>query len=80
MRIGDGVLRKNLFSLQKRDASNRSSYKSNCSQKQQYLERTLRLKALRKSSSLKKVAVPKVILANAIVYNCSSETLAILHE
>ena len=39
--------------------------KSTCSQKQQYPERTLRLKVLRKSSSLEKVAIPKVTFASA---------------
>ena len=51
------------------------SLKSSCSQKQQYPEKTLRLKALRKSSFLERVAVPKVTLASAIVYNCSSKIL-----
>ena len=56
---------------------------SNCSQKQQYPKRTLKLKVLQKSSSLKKVAVlavPKVTLASAIVYNCSSKTFTLLYE
>ena len=53
---------------------------SSCFQKQQYPERTLRLKVLRKSSSLEKKAVPKVTLANAIVYNCSSEIFTILYD
>ena len=57
---------KNLFSLRKRNASNRS-LKSSCSQKQQYPKRTLRLKVLRKSSSLEKVAVPKVTLASLVL-------------
>ena len=39
--------------------------KSSSSQKQQYPERTLTLKALRKSSSLEKVAIPKVTRASA---------------
>ena len=55
--------------------------KSSCSQKQQYApERTLRLKGLQKSSSLEKQAVPKVTLANAIVYNCSFKIFTILYE
>ena len=54
--------------------------KSSSSQKQQYPERTLRLKVLRKSSSLEKVAIPKVTLASAIVYNCSSKIFTILYE
>ena len=48
---------------------------SSCSQKQQYPERTLRLKVIRNSSSLEKAAVPKVTLASANIYNCSSEIL-----
>ena len=54
--------------------------KSSCSQKQHNPEITLRLKALGKSSSLEKVAVPKVTLASAIVYNCSSKIFTILYE
>ena len=46
---------------------------SRCSQKQKYPKRTLRLKVLPKSSSLKKVVVPKVTLASVNVYNCSSK-------
>ena len=53
---------------------------SSCSQKQQYPERSLRLKVLRKSGSLEKVAVPKVTLANGNVYNCSSKIFTILYE
>ena len=55
-------------------------FQSSCSQKQQYPERTLRLKVLRKSSSLEKVAVPKVTLTSAIVYNCSSKIFTIPYE
>ena len=40
-------------------------FKSSCSQKQLYPEKILGLKVRRKSSSLKKVAVPKVTLASA---------------
>ena len=54
--------------------------KISCSQKQQYPERTLRLKVLRKSSCLEKKAAPKVTLANAIVYYCSSKIFTILYE
>ena len=50
-------------------------FKSSCSQKQQYPERTLSLKVYRKSSSLE-----KVILASAIFYNCSFEIFTILYE
>ena len=53
--------------------------KSSCSQKQQCPERTLRLKVLRKSSSLEKVAVSKVTLASAIVYTCSSKKITVLN-
>ena len=56
------------------------SLKSSCSQKQQYPEKTLRLKALRKSSFLERVAVPKVTLASAIVYNCSSKIFTMLYS
>ena len=55
-------------------------FKSRCSQKQQYPERTLRLKVLRESSALEKVAVPKVTLTSAIVYNCSSKIFTIPYE
>ena len=54
--------------------------KSSYSQKQQYPEGTLRLKVLRKISSLEKVAVPKVTRLSSIVYNCSSKIFAILYE
>ena len=54
--------------------------KSSCSQKQQYPEKTLRLKVLQKSSYLEKVAVPKVTLASTIVYNRFSKTFTILYE
>ena len=54
--------------------------KSSCSQKQLYPETILRLKVLRKSSSLEKVAVPKVTLASVIVYNCSFKVFTTLYE
>ena len=54
--------------------------KSSCSQKEQYPKRTLTLKVLRKSSSLEKVAVPKVTLASAIIYNCSSKIFTIPYK
>ena len=54
--------------------------KSSYSQKQQYPEGTLRLKVLRKISSLEKVAVPKVTRLSSIVYNCSSKIFTILYE
>ena len=54
--------------------------KSRYSQKQQYSERTLRLKVLRNSSSFEKVAVPKVTLASAIACNCSSKIFTLLYE
>ena len=41
--------------------------KSSCSQRKEYPEETLRLKVLRKSSSLEKVAVPKVTITSEIV-------------
>ena len=53
---------------------------SSCSQKQQYPKRTWRLKVLRKSSSLEKVAVSKVALASANVCNCSSKIFTIRYE
>ena len=40
----------------------------------------LRLKVLRKSSYLEKMAVKKVTIASAIVCNCSSKISAILCE
>ena len=52
-------------------------FESNFSQKQQYRERTLRLKVLRKSSSLEKVAVPNITLASVIVYNGSFKIFGI---
>ena len=51
--------------------------KSSCSQKLLHIERKLRL---RKSNSLEKVVVLKVIFANANVYNCSSEKFIVLIE
>ena len=53
---------------------------SSCSQKLQYPERKLRLKVLRKDSSLEKEAVSKVTPASANVYNCSSKTFTTLNE
>ena len=51
--------------------------KSSCSQKLHHIERKLRL---RKSNSLEKVVVLKVIFANANIYNCSSEKFIVLIE
>ena len=55
---------------------------SSCSQKLQYPKRKFRLiqkiQVLRKSSSLEKVPVLKVIFASANVYNCSSKKLLFL--
>ena len=76
---GSGVLKK-IYFLYKNVMFQIDPLRSSCSQKQQYPERTLRLKVLRKSSSLEKVAVPKVTIASAIVYNCSSKISAILYE
>ena len=76
---GSGVLKK-IYCLYKNVMLQIDPLKSSCSQKQQYPERTLRLKVLRKSSSLEKKAVPKVTLASAIVYNCSSKIFTILYE
>ena len=76
---GSGILKK-IFCLYKNVMLQIDPLKSSCSQKQQYPERTLRLKVLRKSSSLEKKAVPKVTLASAIVYNCSSKIFTILYE
>ena len=53
-------------------------FKSSCSQRQQYSEGTLSLKVLRKSS--KKVAIPKVTIASAVVVNFSSKISAMLYE
>ena len=69
---GSGLLKKVYF-LYKNVMFQIDPLKSRCSQKQQYPERTLRLKVLRKNSSLEKVAVPKVTLASTIVYKCSSK-------
>ena len=77
--IGSGVLKK-VYCLYKNVMLQIDPLKCSCSQKQQYPERTLRLKALRKSSSLEKKAVPKVTLASAIVCNCSSKIFNILYE
>ena len=76
---GSGVLKK-IYFLNKNMMLQTDHLKSSCSQKQQYPERTLRLKVLLKSSSLEKVTVPKVTLASAIVYNCSSKIFTILYE
>ena len=76
---GSGVLKK-IYCLYKNVMLQIDPFKSSCSQKQQYPERTLRLIVLRKSSSLEKVAIPKVTIASAIVYNCSSEIFTILYE
>ena len=76
---GSGVLKK-IYFLDKNMMLQIGHLKSSCSQKQQYPERTLMLKVLLKSSSLEKVAVPKVTLASAIVYNCSSKIFTILYE
>ena len=75
---GSGVLKK-IYFLYKNVILQIDPLKSSCFQKQQYPKRTLRLKVLRKSSSLEKVAVPKVTLAIAIVYNCPSKTFTILY-
>ena len=71
---------KNLLSLQKRDALNRSSWKYLFPKTTVCPERTLRLKVLRKSSSLEKKPVPKATLASAIVYNCSLKIFPIIYE
>ena len=76
---GSGVLKK-IYCLYKNVMLQIDPLKSSCSQKQQYPERTLRLKVLRKSSSLEKKVVPKVTLVSAIVYNCSSKIFTILYE
>ena len=61
---GSGVFKK-IYCLYKNLMLQIDPVKSSCSQKQQYPERTLRLKVLRKSNSLEKVAIPKVTLASA---------------
>ena len=71
-KTGSGVLKK-IYFLYKNVILQIDPLKSSCSQKQQYPERTLRLKVLRKNSSLEKVAVPKVTLASTIVYKCPSK-------
>ena len=76
---GSGVLKK-IYFLKKNVILQIDLLKSSCSQKQQYPERALRLKVIRKSSSLEKVAVLKVTLASAIVYNCSSKIFTMLYE
>ena len=76
---GSGVLKK-IYFLKKNVILQIDLLKSSCSQKQQYPERALRLKVLRKSSSLEKVAVLEVTLASAIVYNCSSKIFTMLYE
>ena len=48
---------------------------SNCSQKLHYLEKKLRVQVLRKNSSMKEVAIPKVTLGSVNVYNCSSKNI-----
>ena len=77
---GSGVLKK-IFFLYKNVMLQIDPLKSSCSQKQQYPERTLKLKVLRQNSSLEKEAVLKITLASAIVYNCScSKIFTILYE
>ena len=76
---GSGILKK-IHCLYKNVMLQIDALKSISSQKQQYPERTLRLKLLRKSNSLEKVAIPKFTLASAIVYNCSSKIFTILYE
>ena len=76
---GSGVLKK-IYFLKKNVMLQIDLLKSSCSQKQQDPEGALRLKVLRKSSSLEKVAVLKVTLASAIVYNCSSKIFTMLYE
>ena len=76
---GSGVLKK-IFFLYKNVMLQIDPLKSSCSQKQLYPETILRLKVLRKSSSLEKVAVPKVTLASVIVYNCSFKVFTTLYE
>ena len=61
---GSGVL-KVIYCLYKNVMLQIDHLKSSCSQKQQYPERSLSLKVLRKSCSLEKVAIPKVTLARA---------------
>ena len=76
---GSGVLKK-IYFLYKNVMLQTDPLKSSCSQKEPYPKRTLRLKVLRKSSSLEKVAVPKVTLASAIIYNCSSKIFTIPYK
>ena len=76
---GSGVLKK-IYCLYKNVMLQTDRLKRSSCQKEEYPERTLGLKVLRKSSSLEKKAVPKVTLANAIVYNCSSKIFTILYE
>ena len=56
------------------------SLNNSCFKKLQYHERKFRLQLLQKSSSLEKVAVPKVNVACENVYNCSSKKMTILNE
>ena len=74
-----GVL-KNIYCLYKNLMLQIDSLSSSCPQKQRYPKITLRLKALRKSRSLEKVAVLRVTLASANIYNCSSKIFTILYE
>ena len=76
---GKGVLKK-IYCLCKKRMLHIDPLESSCSQNQQYSGRTLRLNVLRKSSFLEKVAILKVTLASAIVYNCSSKVFTILYE
>ena len=92
---GSGVLKK-IYCLYKNMMLQTHLLKSSCSQKQQYPktwpgiftqqampERTLRLKVLQKCNSLEnseKVAVPKITLASANVYNCFSKIFTMLYE
>ena len=61
---GNGVLKK-IYYLYKNVMLQIDPLKNSCSQKQQYPERTLKLKVSEKSSSLEKVGISKVTLASA---------------
>ena len=68
-----GVLKK-IYCLNKNLMLQIDPFNSSCSQKTT-IPQNIKVKVLRKSISLEKVAVLKVILASANVYNCSQKYL-----
>ena len=53
---------------------------SSCSQKLQFHKKLKAISTLKEEFSLEKVVAPKVTLANANAYNCSSKKFTALNE